>query len=56
MESRTQYEPQSQETSQQPHDVNTTSPERREILLHPWLSKNAPSEDSDQTARMRRLI
>ena len=27
-----------------------------EEILHPWLSKNAPNEDSDQTARMRRLI
>ena len=24
--------------------------------MHPWLPKNDPSEDSDQTARMRRLM
>ena len=27
-----------------------------EETLHPWLSKNEPCEESDQTARMRRLI
>ena len=27
-----------------------------EETLHPWLSKNAPSEDSDQKVWMRRLI
>ena len=41
-----------EESDQHAHSRSLISPRcPHEETLHPWLSKKAPSEDSDQTAR-----